>query len=85
MSSDLIEAIAAAVLGARFHDEPVSYITSSTAREAIAPAILPVVAAELRRLAETWSDKPQPAFMNVPSSYVRAHLLRRADELDGSA
>jgi hypothetical protein len=58
-------------------------IYSSAPIDAAINAVAPlIVAAELRRLAKTWSSDRQPAIMHVPTSYVRQSLERRADELD---
>jgi hypothetical protein len=44
----------------------------------------PVVAAELRRLADTWGDSRGNPIAFVPPEYVAQILRARADELDPS-
>jgi hypothetical protein len=55
---------------------------ASEVLQAAGPAL---VAAELRRLADTWGHGRGNPTLNVPPEYVAEQLRKRADELDGSA
>jgi hypothetical protein len=76
--------ISAALLSARFGGDIVSAVTRRTVDEALAPAVLPVMAAELRRFSDELIKPYDPTGAWWPAIQdVDRKLRARADQLDG--
>lgn len=80
----LLADISAALLSARFGNDIVSAVTRRTVDEALAPAVLPVMAAELRRFADELVKPYDPTGAWWPAiKDVERKLHARADQFDG--